>query len=74
MILLKIDANFEGELICAFINDMRNLANLHWLKNSDFISESEMVELNQNKNSNQPEQSDAVWKPYFTLEINEKHN
>ena len=74
MILLKIDANFEGELICAFKNDMRNLANLHWLKNSDFILESEMAELNQNKNSKQPEQSDAVWKPYFTLEINEKHN
>ena len=74
MILLKIDANFEGELICAFKNDMRNLANLHWLKNSDFILKSEMVELNQNKNSNQPEQSDGVWKPYFTLEINEKHN
>ena len=47
---------------------------LHWLKNSDFILESEMAELNQNKNSKQPEQSDAVWKPYFTLEINEKHN
>ena len=29
---LKIDAKFEGKLICAFKNDMRNLANLHWLK------------------------------------------
>ena len=26
---LKIDAKFEGKLICAFKNDMRNLANLH---------------------------------------------
>ena len=29
---LKIDAKFEGELTCAFKNDMRNLANLHRLK------------------------------------------
>ena len=30
------------------------------LKNSDFILESKMVELNQNKNSKQPDQPDAV--------------
>ena len=30
-----------------------------------------MVELNQNKNSKQPDQLDAKWKFYFTLEINE---
>ena len=41
------------------------------LKNSDFILESKMVELNQNKNSKQPDQLDAKWKFYFTLEINE---
>ena len=41
------------------------------LKNSDFILESKMAELNQNKNSKQPDQPDAVWKLYFTLEINE---
>ena len=44
---------------------------VHRLKNSDFILESKMVELNQNKNSKQPDQPDAVWKLYFTLEINE---
>ena len=45
---LKIDAKCEGKLTCAFTNDMKNLANFHKLKNSDSISESKMVELNQN--------------------------
>ena len=57
---LKIDAKFEGKLTCAFTNDMKNLTNFHRLKNSDSISESKMVELNQNKNSKQPERPDAV--------------
>ena len=57
---LKIDAKFEGKLTCAFTNDMKNSANFHRLKNSDSISESKMVELNQNKNSKQPERPDAV--------------
>ena len=57
---LKIDAKFEGKLTCAFQNDMRNLANFHRLKNSDFILESKMAELNQNKNSKQPDRPDAV--------------
>ena len=57
---LKIDAKFEGKLTCAFKNDMRILANFHRLKNSDFILESKMAELNQNKNSEQPNQPDAV--------------
>ena len=30
-----------------------------------------MAELNQNKNSKKPDRSDAAWKLYFTLEINE---
>ena len=47
----KIDAKFEGKLTCAFKNDMKNLANFHRLKNSDFILGSKMAELNQNKNS-----------------------
>ena len=29
---LKIEANLEGKLTCAFKNDMKNLANLHRLK------------------------------------------
>ena len=28
------------------------------------------MELNQNKNSKQPDRQDAVWKFYFALEIN----
>ena len=71
MVALKIDAKFEGKLICAFKNDMKNLANFHRLKNNIFILESKMVDLNQNKNPKQPDRSDAVWKIYFTLEINE---
>ena len=57
---LKMDAKFEGKLTCAFKNDMKNLANFHRLKNSDFILESKMAELNQNKNSKQPDRPDAV--------------
>ena len=47
---------------------------VHRLKNSDFILESKMVELNKSKNSKQLDWPDAVWKYYFTLEINEYHN
>ena len=54
---LKSDAKFEEN---AFINDMRILANFHRLKNSDFILESKIVELNQNQNSKQPDRPDAV--------------
>ena len=57
---LKIDATFEGKLTCAFKNEMKNFANIHRLKNSDFILESKMVELNQNQNSEQPGQPNAV--------------
>ena len=44
---------------------------VHRLKNSDFILESKMAELNKNKNSKEPHQPDAVWKIYFALEIKE---
>ena len=57
---LKIDTKFEGKLTCAFKNDMKNLANFHMLKNSNFILESRMAELNQNKNSKQPDRPDAM--------------
>ena len=50
---------------------MRNLENFHRLKNSDFILESKIAELNQNKNSKQPHRPDPVRKLYFTLEVNE---
>ena len=44
---MKIDAKFEGKLTCAVKNDMRNLTN--------FILESKMAELDQSKNSKQPD-------------------
>ena len=37
----------------------RNLANFHRLKNNDFILESKMAELNQNKNLKQLDQPDV---------------
>ena len=60
MIALKIDAKFEEKLTCAFINDTRDLANFHRLKNSGIILENKMAELNQNKNSKQADRPDAV--------------
>ena len=36
------------------------------LKNSDFILESKMKEVNQNQNSKQPNWPDAMWKLYCT--------
>ena len=51
---------------------MKSLSNLcSQDENSDFILESKMAELNKNENSKQPERSDAAWKLYFTLEINQ---
>ena len=41
------------------------------LKNSNFILGSKKAELNQNKNSKQPDWPDAAWNLYFTFEINE---
>ena len=60
MVALKIDAIFEGEMTCAFKNEMWNLENFHRLKNSDFILESKTAKPNQNKNSKQPDRLDAV--------------
>ena len=57
---MKIGAKFEGKLTRAFKNDMKNLANFHRLRNSDFILESKMAELNQNKNSKQSNRPDAM--------------
>ena len=61
-------------LTCAFKNDMRNLTDFLLLKSSDSILESKMAELNKNKNSKNTDRPDAVWKLYFTFEINKKHN
>ena len=57
---LKTDAKFEEKLTCSFKNGMRNLVIFHRLKNSDFILESKMAGLNQNKNSKEPDQPDAM--------------
>ena len=59
---VNIDSKFEGKLTCDFKNDMKNLENFHRLKNSYFILESKMVELNQNQDSKQPDRPDAVYK------------
>ena len=56
----KIDTEFERKLTCAFQNDMMNLANFNRLKNSFFILESKMPELNQNKNLKQLDRLDGV--------------
>ena len=42
-----------------------------WLKIAISFLESKMAELNQNKNTKQPDRPDAARKLYFTLEINE---
>ena len=68
---LNINAKFEGKMTWAFKNDMKNLANFHRLKNSDFIWERKMAELNQKKNWKLTDWPDTVWKLYFTFEINE---
>ena len=62
---LKVGEKFERKLACGFRNDMRNLANFHRLKNSHFILESKMAELNRNKNLKQLDQPDAVRKLYI---------
>ena len=69
-ITLKIDAKLERNLTCAFQHHTKNLANFHRLKNSNFILESKMAKLNQNKNSKQMDRQDAVRKLYVTLDTN----
>ena len=71
LIALKIDAKFNRKLTCFLKTDMNNLTYFQRLKNSDFILESKMEELNQNKNSEQPDRLYTVEKLYFILEINE---
>ena len=62
--VLNSDAKFD----CAFRNDLRNWVNFHRLKNSNFILQIKMAELNQNKNLKQLDHPGAVRKLYFTLE------
>ena len=58
----KIDREFEIKLTCTFQNDMRNLEKFNRLKNSHLILESQMPELNQNKNLKQLDRLDGVKK------------
>ena len=53
---------FDGKMTCAFKNEIRNLVNFHRLKDSYFILESKMAELDQDKNSKQLDRPDAVRK------------
>ena len=57
---LKTDAKFEGKPTYSFKNVMRDFSKFDKLKNSNFILESNMAELNKNKNSKQPDRPDAV--------------
>ena len=50
---LNSDAKFQENLTCGLENDMRSSENFRRLKNSDFILESKMAELNQNKSFKQ---------------------
>ena len=56
---LKIDDKSEKKLTYVFKNDIRNLANFRRFKNSNFILDSKMAELNQNKHLKQPDQPDG---------------
>ena len=49
------------------MDKLDTLGLVEMLKNSDLILEGKMAELNQNKNSRQPDRPDAVWKFYFCL-------
>ena len=51
------DAEFERKWTFVFKNDMKNFSSL---KNSDFILESKMTDVSQNKNAKQPGRSYAV--------------
>ena len=61
----------KRKLTCAFKNDMENLAHFQRLKNNDFILERKTEELNQNKDSKQPDRPSTVCKLYLTVKINE---
>ena len=67
---LKIDAKFEENwfVLSKMIWRICKIF-VHMLKNSNFILESKVAELNQNKNPQ--DRLDTVRKLYFTLEINE---
>ena len=74
-IALETDAKFERNWLAISKMTWRiSQIFVYKLKNKDFVLESKMAELNKNKNLKQPDQPYAVWKLYFTLEMNEWHN
>ena len=74
-IALETDAKFERNWLAISKMTWRiSQIFVHKLKNKDFVLESKMAELNKNKNLKQSDQPYAVWKLYFTLEMNEWHN
>ena len=61
---LSINLKFQRKLTSAFKNDVENFANFQRLKDNGFILDRKMAELNQNKNSKQPDRPSAVCKLY----------
>ena len=53
------------------MDKLNTLGLVELLKNKDFILQSEMVELSQNKNWRRPDRPDAVSKFYFALDKTE---
>ena len=60
---------FEEKLTCGLEKNIRNFASFQRLKNSKFILEIKMVELNENKNLKQLDWRDVVSNLCFSLEI-----
>ena len=63
---IKNYAEFKQKLTFRYKIDMRNLTKFDRLRNSNFILESKLVELNQNKNSKKLGRPDAVRKLYLS--------
>ena len=62
---IKNSAEFKQKLTFRYKIDMRNLTKFDRLRKSNFILESKLVELNQNKNSKKLGRPDAVGKLYL---------
>ena len=63
---IKNYAEFKQKLTFRYKIDMRNLTKFDRLRNSNFILESKLVELNQNKNLKKLGRPDAVRKLYLS--------
>ena len=74
LIALRIDVKFEGKLVLSKMTWRIWQILIYRLKNSDFLLEIKMGELNQNKNLKQLDQLDAVKNFYFSMEIKGEYN